>query len=757
MFSLRSIRGKMYLSILLPVVAVLAGVVLWQNFTNRQKAYSDAQRLMEATAKEFASEADATLEVAMNAARTLAQVFSGFETIPAEHRREVFLGMLRQVLERNEDFLGVWVCFEPDALDGNDQAFRGKEGHDDTGRFIPHLYRQGGSIFLEPLRDYETPGAGDYYLLARNSGNEVLLEPYEYEIAGKKVLMTTCSVPIKKEGKVVGVAGVDMALERFQKYVSTTRIFQSGFLRLSSFKGIVVAQPQIERVGQIWGEAQSNASLIMETMRKGQTYIGVEYSRALQRYVLKAYAPIFVGQVKEPWVATTVVPPEEVFLEANQNFLRSLLILLAGVAAVVFIILFVSGSLSRPLQALAQGAEKMAQGDLRVHFVEVRGQDETALLSRAFRVMAESLRGIVVQITNVASQLAASSEELSSSIEKISKATQEIARTVSQVAEGSSSQSQDLERITQEAGLIARRVDDLAKATDRNLAALHEMVRSVEENFQALQEIEKAMNLSLAQGKESREEAQKGQELLRVLSGNIHAIADVAQDVSQAIETLDQRSQEIGKIVEVITGIAEQTNLLALNAAIEAARAGEAGRGFAVVAEEVRKLAENSAQAAQQIAHLINQIGQDTRNAVERMQRATHQVEEGVAQGERVTQSFTQIINALESSIASLENLSSRFDQARKSQEMLQKRSSEVQSLSEDASRGIQEVAQAVANITERINAVAAVAEENAASSEEVSASTEEQSVSLEELTSAAESLAKLAEELRSLVEHFTT
>ncbi|MEN3185859.1 MAG: methyl-accepting chemotaxis protein [Atribacterota bacterium] len=755
MGSLRSIRGKLYLQILLPVVAVLAGVVLWQNFTNREKAYSDARRLMEATSKEFANRAEAILSVAMDAARTMAQVFSRFETIPAEHRREVFLGMLRQVLEGNEDFLGVWVCFEPNALDGKDQEFRGQEGHDDTGRFIPYLYRQGGSIFLEPLRDYETPGAGDYYLLARNSGNEVLLEPYEYEIAGKKVLMTTCSVPIKREGKVVGVAGVDMALERFQKYVSTTRIFQSGFLRLSSFKGIVVAQPQIERVGQIWGEAQSNASLIMETMRKGQTYIGMEYSGALQRYVLKAYAPIFVGQVKEPWVATAAVPPEEVFLEANQNFLRSLLFLLAGVAVVVLIILFVSGSLSRPLQALAQGAEKMAQGDLQVHFAEVRGQDETALLSRAFRVMTENLRGMVVQITNVASQLASSGEELSSSIGEISKTTQEIARTISQVAEGSSSQSQDLERITQEAGLIARRVDDLAKATERNLAALQEMVRSVEENFQALQEIERAMNLSLAQGKESREEAQRGQELLRVLSGNIHAIADVAQDVSQAIETLDQRSQEIGKIVEVITGIAEQTNLLALNAAIEAARAGEAGRGFAVVAEEVRKLAENSAQAAQQIAHLINQIGQDTRNAVERMKRATHQVEEGVAQGERVTQSFTQIIKALESSTSGLENLASRFDQARKSQDFLQKRSSEVESLSEDAARGIQEVVQAVASITERINAVAAVAEENAASSQEVSASTEEESASLEELTSAAESLAKLADELRTLVERF--
>jgi len=270
-----------------------------------------------------------------------------------------------------------------------------------------------------------------------------------------------------------------------------------------------------------------------------------------------------------------------------------------------------------------------------------------------------------------------------------------------------------------------------------------------------LKTIEQAMQTTVAEGRTSYQEAEKGQELLRVLSGNIHAIAEVATEVSRAIETLDQRSQEIGKIVEVITGIAEQTNLLALNAAIEAARAGEAGRGFAVVAEEVRKLAENSAQAAQQIATLITQIRQDTRNAVESMERASRRVEEGVTQGEQVTQSFMRILRAVETSIASLGNLASTFERSRAIQETLQSRSHEVESLSEDNAREVREVAQAVSTITERINAVAAISEENAASSQEVSASTEEQSASLEELTSAVEALARLAEELRNLVDRF--
>ena len=754
--SLRSVRGKMLVFILAPAVAALLGIVVWQNLLSRNRAYEDARVVMEAVAKETASEADAIVEVAMDAARTVAQAFEAFEAVPSEHRREVLRGMLRKVLEGNENFLGTWVCFEPNALDGLDEQYRGAAGHDATGRFIPYFFRDQGAISEEPLRDYETPGAGDYYLLARNSGNEVLLEPYEYEIAGKKVLMTTCSVPIRKNGVVVGVAGVDIALDTLSEKFSGKRVFDSGFLRLVSARGLVVTHPQKDRIGKPWGEEKDNAAAtILERMKKGEIYTGTEYSEALKKYTLKAFVPFFVGNVKEPWIASVVVPQEEVFAQANRDFLRAILVAIVGAVAVGLLIFVVSGTIGGPLQALARVAEQVSRGDLRVEVQEIRSRDEVEVLTRTLSTMVENLRDTVSRITNTASTLAASSEELSSSIGEISRATQEIAHTVAQVAEGSGAQSQDLEKIRQEAESIARRVGAIEKATEHNLEALREMVHSTEENLQALKTIEQAMQTTVAEGRTSYQEAEKGQELLRVLSGNIHAIAEVATEVSRAIETLDQRSQEIGKIVEVITGIAEQTNLLALNAAIEAARAGEAGRGFAVVAEEVRKLAENSAQAAQQIATLITQIRQDTRNAVESMERASRRVEEGVTQGEQVTQSFMRILRAVETSIASLGNLASTFERSRAIQETLQSRSHEVESLSEDNAREVREVAQAVSTITERINAVAAISEENAASSQEVSASTEEQSASLEELTSAVEALARLAEELRNLVDRF--
>lgn len=431
-----------------------------------------------------------------------------------------------------------------------------------------------------------------------------------------------------------------------------------------------------------------------------------------------------------------------------------LLVGLLALAAGLISAFFLYRSILGPILELTRGCEMVEKGDLRQE-IEVKSKDEIGKVARSFNSMIQKLRELISQVLRVSSALASSSEELSSSIEEISQATEEIAKTISQVAQGSTEQSTELEAISQETQKISQITHHLSEATQRNLNLIAEMKKGLEKNRLSLYEIEKAMKVTSTEGENSEKEARKGQELLFLLAQNIQEISRVTQEVAQSISTLEVRSQEISKIVDLITGIAEETNLLALNAAIEAARAGEAGRGFAVVASEVRKLAEQSAQAAQQISALIEEVKNDTQMAVERMERAEDRVQEGVKESEEVAKNFQNILATVQKVIQRVSNLGLVFEEAKNSQKITEKSAEEVAALSEDNAQMIQEIDSRIQGVSKSISSVALVSEENAASSQEVSASTEEQSASLEELTSASRFLAQLAQELRDLAATF--
>jgi DNA-binding CsgD family transcriptional regulator len=128
--------------------------------------------------------------------------------------RPVFDGILRTTLESHPRYLGVWSVWEPDALDGRDRDFANRAGHDGTGRYIPFWNRGCGAIAVEPNVLYETPGVGEFYLRPRREGRESVIEPYEYPVAGARRLLTTQVAPVFFDGRCVGAAGIDIAVEQ---------------------------------------------------------------------------------------------------------------------------------------------------------------------------------------------------------------------------------------------------------------------------------------------------------------------------------------------------------------------------------------------------------------------------------------------------------------------------------------------------------------------------------------------------------------
>jgi methyl-accepting chemotaxis protein len=207
----------------------------------------------------------------------------------------------------------------------------------------------------------------------------------------------------------------------------------------------------------------------------------------------------------------------------------------------------------------------------------------------------------------------------------------------------------------------------------------------------------------------------------------IHDVRDAIQTLASSVETLGVRSAQIGSIVDVITSIADQTNLLSLNAAIEAARAGESGRGFSVVAEEVRKLAEGSGKAAEQIGELIKEVQAETAKALKYMEAGTNEVFIGAEVVGRTGDALRQITEAV----------------------------TRTATIAQEIAAATSEQARRTAEVDRAMHDIAAVVEENAASAEETAAAAEEQTACMQEVSSSAQELAAMARRLEESVLQF--
>ena len=274
---------------------------------------------------------------------------------------------------------------------------------------------------------------------------------------------------------------------------------------------------------------------------------------------------------------------------------------------------------------------------------------------------------------------------------------------------------------------VAQSVTDAAEAVVQQQGSVDNGSESVRKISSSVDGIREETGKVASNSVVAAQHAEAGANAIETSVKQIRDVENTVRASAEIVDKLGERSQEIGTIVDTISGIAGQTNLLALNAAIEAARAGEHGRGFAVVAEEVRKLAEQSQEAAQQIATLIGEIQTDTTNAVASMQEGRNAVVEGAH---------------------SVENLRTVFDQIRAA----------VQEVSENANRmsvSVGGVASEADGITGEMQDIAGQGDKVANEMQSVSAATEEQSASSQEIAAASDALAKLAQEQQLAIRQF--
>ncbi|MHB8619535.1 MAG: methyl-accepting chemotaxis protein [Chloroflexota bacterium] len=406
----------------------------------------------------------------------------------------------------------------------------------------------------------------------------------------------------------------------------------------------------------------------------------------------------------------------------NSSATRSTVLGTAGAAAAVDLVIIIASLLSPGtgpgLPVLAALAVVVAAGG-GLYAANAGGR----AVDRAHKDL-EQARG---QIEALSTELNDVAEYLSQSEASLSKdGSQETLRTASMtvdaVASGSSAQLETTERAGSLASKIAATVQLVDRATADNIAATEQTIRAVVEVSRALEDTATNAQKVAAASEEAAALAQQGEDAVRRTIRSIDVIKDTVLSSADKVQKLDERSRQIGNIVQVIDDIADQTNLLALNAAIEAARAGEQGKGFAVVATEVRKLAERTSRATREIGELIKTTQDETAAAVQAMRIGSQEVEEGSNLGAEAGHALQQILESVARNNEQVQNISAAVEEMTASSNEIV---NAVESFGDKAKANTnitQDLLRDIEQLSDMVEAVATISRDNAAATDQLAA-----------------------------------
>lgn len=389
--------------------------------------------------------------------------------------------------------------------------------------------------------------------------------------------------------------------------------------------------------------------------------------------------------------------------QQGQSTITKILVLVILAALILAIILgfVIAKQINTRLKGIVKNLEILADGDFSIEIAKSSLEDrsEFGTISRAVEKMKNNIKALLKNLMETSEDMAASSEELTASSEQSAQAANQVAGSVTEVAQGAENQM----KATDQAGQIVKKISV-----------------SIGQVSQKSQQVASSANHTM-------QTATDGESIIKRAVSEMKTIEEKTNATSTVISKLEDKSKQIGQIVETISGIASQTNLLALNAAIEAARAGDAGRGFAVVAEEVRKLAEQSETAAEQITSLIGEVQSSTREAVVFMDANQKEIISGVQAVDDAGSNFNNILGMVGDMTKQIDAITSSID----------------------------EVTKGTTHVVTAVQGIAAESRKASEQTQTISAATEEQSASVEEIASASEHLAQMAADLQKAVQKF--
>ncbi|KIL19207.1 methyl-accepting chemotaxis protein [Bacillus safensis] len=538
-----------------------------------------------------------------------------------------------------------------------------------------------GKMFGFPEFDlgegYDPSKQGWFKQAAEKPDQVVWTDPYIDEATKKMIVSATKA--IVKDGKVIGVAGLDLKLSSIQTYINEQEIPYKGTAFLVDGTGTLLAHPT---------EQGKNISKVA-SVKKALDNSGVDDSKELT----------VISKIKEAdWTVGVSFEKSKLLWITEQMNQTSIIISVIAIILAIILSFLLARSITTPIKRLIEHVRKVSEGDL-TSTLAVKSQDEIGSLTKSINQMTEDVRELIEKVKGASDQVVKSADEVTHISNETLLSSEQIATAIQEVATGATKQASDAETINEKSEY------------------LYEKVRHMGELASQMQ----------TNSKSSEDASYKGLDALGLLVQKSTQASEESKKVEQMLLDLEHKTKNIENVVTAISEISDQTNLLALNASIEAARAGESGRGFAVVAEEVRKLAEQSAQSTKHISETVKLIQDESKKAAEAMTTASKMNEEQGAAINATGEALSSITMEMQALVGSIDSIHTQINEMTEEQ---QKMSDSIQS-------------------------IAAISEESAASAEEVHASTDEQVQVLERTKTSTEMLNESSQALRQAVDRF--
>ncbi|WML35543.1 methyl-accepting chemotaxis protein [Clostridium sp. OS1-26] len=514
---------------------------------------------------------------------------------------------------------------------------------------------------LELPKDFNHKNRPWYTLALEKKGQIAITRPYKDAQTGK--LVVSLSKAVEKDGKVVGVVGIDMSLDTLSNTLSKSKIGDSGYVFICDNNGTVISHPKKEEIGgntptklSFWNDLKNNKSGFTKYDYQGQNKFSTYETNTVTGWKM-------------------VASMNEDELNKDLNSVRSLILIVALIVAVIaiFIATLISKGIANNLNKIKHAFNLASNGDLTAK-ADIKSKDEFGELGKDFNIMIDNISNLM------------------KNVESSSKTVLETSSTLATMAE----------ETTYSVGQVSHAIEEIASGATHTAQSAQEGAEDIQNLSEGLDKIEISTEKMEEVSASTRQLGSQGLEIVQVLVEKSDKTKLAALQVSDIVKEMNSSTDQIDAISGKISDITEQTNLLSLNASIEAARAGEAGRGFAVVADEIRKLAEQSKNSTEEIKKIIEDIKSKSTTAVRAIDETETVVkdqEEAVVKTQKI---FREIISSIGVLTEKVDEIKNQTMDINNKKEKVVGQIENISAISEETASATEEVSAS----TEEINAI---------------------------------------------------